>query len=68
MIDTIDLRKCATAIYLVLEEVPARDVAAHLNWAADEIDRLRHALREIAWHDPQSPAAAMVRAVLGPVQ
>lgn len=33
--------------------------------AADEIERLRVALEEIAWHDPQSPAAVCARQALG---
>ena len=68
MIDVIDVRKCASAVYLATEESPARDIAAHLNWAADEIVRLRTALRAIAEHDPTSPAAAIVRLTLEPVQ
>lgn len=41
---TSDLRRCAVAVYVATEEGPAKDIAAHLNWAADEIERTRAVL------------------------
>jgi hypothetical protein len=41
-----------------------KETVADLYEAADRIEALEAALREIEWHDPTSPAAAAVRAVL----
>jgi hypothetical protein len=38
--DTKDLRTCGRAVYLVTDETSAKDIERHLNWAADEIERL----------------------------
>lgn len=38
--NTNELRKCATCVYLAAESGPAEDIAKHLLWAADKIDRL----------------------------
>ena len=39
--DTKDLRKTSTAVYLATDEVVAKDLSDKLKWAADEIDKLR---------------------------
>ena len=38
--ETNDLRKCAKAVYLAVEESIAKDISANLKWAADEIEKL----------------------------
>lgn len=39
--NTNDLRKAGTAIFLAVDESVATDISNKLKWAADEIDRLR---------------------------
>lgn len=49
-INTGELRKCATCVYLAAESSVAEDIAKHLLWAADKIDHLT-----------QTPSTASVR-------
>ena len=42
-----DLRECATAVYLAVEESIAKDISANLKWAADEIERLESKIKEL---------------------
>ncbi len=39
--NTNDLRKASTAVFLATEEAVATDLSNALKWAANEIDRLR---------------------------
>jgi hypothetical protein len=47
MVDTQELRKAATAVYLAAAEPVARDLSIKLTEAAIEIDRLRAELAQL---------------------
>jgi hypothetical protein len=46
-IDTTELRKASTAVYLAVEAPVAKDLSDKLRGSADEIDALRRALAEV---------------------
>ncbi len=45
--NTQDLRKAASAVFLATEEDIARDLSQKLNSAANEIDRLRNGIQSL---------------------
>lgn len=61
-IDLFELRKVATCVYLAAEASVAEDIARHIMDAADEIERLRAALKYIA--DTPYPCAEMAERAL----
>jgi len=48
--NTDELRKAAMCVFLATDETVARDLSDKLNWAAEEIDRLKGIISTQANH------------------
>ena len=49
----IYLRRISKAVFVACEKPVAADISKHLIWAADRIEALEAALREIMDHPPE---------------